>query len=445
MTDNSQPLSTRRIFRFWLPLAATWWMMALEGPFVGGLVARMAEPKYNLAAFGVAWAVAMLFESPVVMIMSASNALAKDHMSVVRLRRFTVVMSLIMTGANAVILIPSLFDYLTLDLAGLDPVVAQRAWPTLAALLPITFGVAYRRLFQGLLIRNDQTKLVGLGTVIRLSSIAVSGLILAWFFPAHGAAVGAGAISFGIVVEAVVARLMAAKQVRRLAEEYRITPEAERNPGPSYGRIIRFYYPLALTAILMMGLRPMVTFMVSHSRMALESLAVLPVIQPFIFLFVASFIAYQEVGIALLGENNRNYPALMSFIGRLTLIMAAAFALVAFTPLTDLWFGRVCGLSAELTKLSHIPVQILAVVPFMAAGRFFQRALLVNSQRTGVITWATGLETVVVAAALLASIQYFDVIGATAASIGLVSGGVAANIFMFPYSRRCLNQPQPTA
>ncbi|NCS89120.1 MAG: hypothetical protein GW789_10320, partial [Ignavibacteria bacterium] len=77
MEKKPESLSLRKIFIFWLPLAATWLMMAAEGPFLAALIARLAEPKYNLAAYGVAFSFALIIEAPVIMIMSASTALVK--------------------------------------------------------------------------------------------------------------------------------------------------------------------------------------------------------------------------------------------------------------------------------------------------------------------------------------------------------------------------------
>ncbi|MCK4558957.1 MAG: hypothetical protein KAV45_04180 [Calditrichia bacterium] len=46
----SNLITKRKISIFWLPLAATWLMMAFEGPFLAAIIARLAEPKFNLAA-----------------------------------------------------------------------------------------------------------------------------------------------------------------------------------------------------------------------------------------------------------------------------------------------------------------------------------------------------------------------------------------------------------
>ena len=57
-TTALQPPTLSSTFRFWLPLAATWLMMAAEGPTLTAVIARLADPKLNLAAFGVTWATA---------------------------------------------------------------------------------------------------------------------------------------------------------------------------------------------------------------------------------------------------------------------------------------------------------------------------------------------------------------------------------------------------
>jgi hypothetical protein len=62
----TNPVRTSELFRFWVPLQATWLMMSLEGPFLAAVIARLAEPKHNLAAYGVAFALAILVEAPVI-------------------------------------------------------------------------------------------------------------------------------------------------------------------------------------------------------------------------------------------------------------------------------------------------------------------------------------------------------------------------------------------
>ena len=63
---HGSTLTYRQIFLFWLPLAGTWLMMAVEGPYLAAIIARLDRPTENLAAFGVAFAFAIIIEAPVI-------------------------------------------------------------------------------------------------------------------------------------------------------------------------------------------------------------------------------------------------------------------------------------------------------------------------------------------------------------------------------------------
>ena len=118
-------LRPAKIFALWLPMAGTWFMMAAEAPFLAAVIARMAEPKYNLAAFGVAYAVAILIESPVIMILSASTALVEGPQTLRRLRRFTYALNGGVTLAMALLVMTPAWNLFALSLIGLDPTVAR--------------------------------------------------------------------------------------------------------------------------------------------------------------------------------------------------------------------------------------------------------------------------------------------------------------------------------
>ena len=87
MPQNESIPTYRGILVFWLPLLATWLMMSVEGPFLAAIIARLADPKYNLAAYGVAFSFALIIEAPIIMIMSASTALARSSRAVAAARK----------------------------------------------------------------------------------------------------------------------------------------------------------------------------------------------------------------------------------------------------------------------------------------------------------------------------------------------------------------------
>jgi len=434
MTSTDR-LTTGRIVLFWLPLAGTWLMMAVEGPFLAALIARLPDPAYNLAAYGVAYALALLVEGPVIMMMSASTALVRDRVTYLRLRNFTHGLNLVLTALMVVLLLPPVFRFVSGSLLDLDPEVARRTWAAVALLLPWPGTIGFRRFYQGLLIRSGRTRLVAAGTVLRLLAMTATGLLAATNGTLDGAAVGAAALSAGVVVEALASRVMAHRTVGELlGREPLVSP-------PSFAEIRSFYWPLALTSTLSLGIQPVVTFFMSHARASLESLAVLPVVMALVFLFRSLGLAAQEVFIALAGDEGEGLPALRRFATGLGVVTAGALTVIAWSPLADLWFSGVSGLQPSLAEFARLPARILAPIPALTVLLSWQRARCVSSRVTRPVTLATVLEVVGVVGVLSITVAGLDWVGAAAAATALVCGRLAANSYL---SVRLVSLPRAT-
>ena len=429
MTQAST-LTQRGIFLFWLPLAATWLMMSVEGPFLAAIIARLADPTYNLAAFGVAFSFALLAEAPVIMMLSAATALVTDRASYLKLRTFTHSLNAAVTIVLGVLLLPPVFDLLARDLIGLPEEVARRTWLALLVLLPWPGTIGFRRFYQGVLIGHGQTRRVAYGTIVRLLSMAGTAAALALSTEIEGAVVGAAALSVGVTTEAVASRFMAAGAVRAL-----LADQDRGTTALSHLEIVRFYAPLALTTVLALGVHPLVTFFVGNARLPLESLAVLPVVNSLVFIFRGIGLAFQEVGIALMDGTRESFLALRRFALLLGSAVVAGLALIAWTPLGPIWFEVVSGLEPELGRFALTPTRILVLIPGLAVLLSLQRAVLVKSRHTLMVTVATVVEVTGIVAVLAVAILGLDLVGAVAAALALLLGRLAANLTLAPMLR----------
>ena len=178
MVHDGKPTDLGRIFRFWIPMAGTWLMMALEAPFLAAVIARLDDPKQNLAAFGVAFSVAILVEAPVIMILSASTALVEGPVSYRMLRRFTYVLNLALTAVMLAMLVTPLWRSFAAHAIGLPPEVVELTQWVLLLMVPWPAAIGYRRFYHGLLIRHGLTRLVAYGTATRLLTMALTSLFL---------------------------------------------------------------------------------------------------------------------------------------------------------------------------------------------------------------------------------------------------------------------------
>ncbi len=421
--NNKTTLSYGQIFRFWLPLAATWLMMSIEGPFLAAIIARLAAEKVNLAAYGVTFAFALIAESPVIMLMSASTALCRDRESYRKLRNFSLILSVSVTLLLAIFLLPPIFNLIVLKLIGLPVNIAALIHIALLFLLPWPGAIGIRRFYQGILIVRHQTKRIAVSTLARLISMSSCALILFFYSSLAGAIIGAISLACGVVSEALLTRVLARHAI---SEVLQTEPEPEQQL--SYRKIWDYYLPLALTPFIALSIHPLVTFFLGKSRDPLESLAVMPVIYGLTFVFRAIGLSYQEVSIALLGENRDNYFKVRNFAIVLGISTSTCLSLIAFTPLSKLWFQDLSGLNELLTNFAILPLQIMAIFPALTVLICFQRSILIVTRVTNPISVSTAIEAVGIFSILLLAMLYFPLPGVVAASIAYVIGRLLAVI-----------------
>ncbi|CAN5761185.1 hypothetical protein BH23GEM9_BH23GEM9_36650 [soil metagenome] len=432
--NDAADRSNRAILLFWTPLALQWLMMALEGPFLAAIIARMGEATYNLAAYGVAFAFAILVESPVIMLMSASTALVEDDTSYYRLRNFANALNAGSTALLLLVLIPPVYQLLMLTLIGLPVPVADLVYGALWLLLPWPAAIGYRRFLHGVLIRSGRTRLVAYGTAMRLAGMSATAISLYALGTLPGAWVGAAALSAGVCTEAVATRIMARTALREL-----LGPRAQPALStPGYAGIARFYYPLALTSFIGLTVQPLLTFMMGRSPAPLESLAVFPVVHALSFLFRSFGFAYQEAAIALLGRRCEHAPSVTRFAIGLAFATTGAMAIVAFTPLAFIWFDTLSALPPALSALAITPARIVVPLPALAVLMALQQAIIVQSRATRAISIATAGEVITIAVAFGTFGWGLGMIGVNAAMLALVAGRVAGNLLLVLPVRRVL-------
>lgn len=419
----------RKIAAFWLPLFSTWLMMGVEGPFIAAIIARLAGPTFNLAAYGVAFSLGMFFESPIIMMLSAANVLVKGRRSYLKLRRFNLLLNLLITAAMGVVLVPPVFAALAEGIIGMPPEVAKLTQRATLLLLPWPAAIGFRRFYQGILIGNHLPRRVAYGTLVRLGSMAATALLLDRFSSLPGACVGTAALSAGVVMEALASRIMAAALVRRLLASG--PPGAAEDVPPSRRELAAFYFPLAMTSLLGLAVHPLMSFFLGKGRLPIESLAVLPVVNSLTFLFRSAGLSFQEAAIALLKRGAGSYRPLRRFAWLLAASFSGLLLGIAFSPAVGWWFRGVAGLEPDLAGLAVVPIRIFSLIPAFEVLLAFQRARLVVAGRTRPITLATAIELGVIASVLWLTVSLSGLVGVTAAAVAAMSGRVCAVAYLW--------------
>ena len=406
-------LSMERIFKTWWPLAASWLLMGAELPVIAAVMARLADPKISLAAYGgVVFPLALMIEAPIIMLLAASTALSKDMDSYLLVRRFMMVTSAILTALHLIIALTPLYYLVVQGLIGAPLEIVEPARIGFIILTPWTWSIAYRRFNQGVLIRFGHSETVGIGTVIRLLADAAALIIGYLIGGVPGIVVGASAVSAGVISEAIYSGIVVRPVVNK-----QLRSEPPLAQPLTWRAFFDFYIPLAMTSLIFLLAQPIGSAAISRMPNALASLAVWPVVSGLVFMFRSPGVAYNEVVVALM-DRPRSYTVLRRFTNWLALLSFFALLLVTATPISTWWFERVSALSSDLAELARISLWLALPLPVMSVLQSWYQGSLLHGRRTRGITEAVVLYLVSIALLLAAGVAW-----------GLVAGlyvGVAA-------------------
>jgi hypothetical protein len=394
--------------------------MSAELPLVSAIMARLADPTIHLAAYGgIVFPLSMIVEAPIIMLLSASTALSRDRHSFELLRRFMLWTGAGLTALHLLVALTPLYGFVVGSLIHAPEEIRGPARIGLIIMTPWTFSIAYRRLHQGVLIRFDRSHSVGIGTAVRLSGNI---LVLAIGYAIHtlpGIVVGASAVAFGVVSEAVYIGLVSRPII---SKQLHASPPIEH--ALTFHKFLHFYIPLAMTPLLMLLTGPIGSAAVSRMPRALDSLAVWPVINGLGFAFRSIGIAFNEVVVALLDRPGA-VPALRRFALALGVSTSCLLLLIAATPLAGLYFGRISALDAPLALLGRQGLWIILLMPAQAVLQSWFQGQILHSRKTRGITEAVGVYLAVNTLVLLAGIRHGGATGIYVALAGLVVGAIA--------------------
>lgn len=433
MTPPKLPeLSQRKIFQAWWPLAASWLLMGFELPILSAVVARLADPKIHLAAYGgIVFPLALLIESPIIMLLAASTALSKDWASYQKMNRFMMLSGFFLSVLHILIAFTPLYDWIVVPLFSPPPEIIEPARIGLMIMTPWTWAIAYRRFHQGVLIRFGKSRAVSVGTTTRLVAL-VAVLILGYLInDLPGIVVGTSAIAVAVIVEALYVGWRVHPLLGQLKQAKPILPVL------TYPAFFKFYTPLVMTSLLGLLAMPLGTAAIARMPDALNSLAVWPVVSGFLFMLLSTGIAYNEVVVSLLDEPNSVRP-LRRFAMRLSLFTTGVTLLVTATPLSTLWFQAISGLTPALAQLAQASMWLALLRPFVETFKSWYQGVVIHSKNTRSITEAVVIFLVATGAVLIAGIVWGQMAGIYVGQIAFFIGYLAQTAWMWWRSQPAL-------
>lgn len=422
---SQPPLTLSRIARTWWPLAASWLLMGAELPALSAVVARLANPEVNLAAYGgVVFPLALIIESPVIMLLAASTALSKDCASYRKIWHYMMAAGAILTALHVLVAFTPLYYVVARGILGVPEAIVEPARVGLMIMTPWTWSIAYRRFNQGVLIRFGHSRSVGAGTVIRLTAdLTVLSVGLA-VRTVPGIVVATGAVAAGVVSEAIFAGV----RVRPVLHG-QLAAQPPVEPPLTYRAFFAFYIPLVLTSLLSLIAQPIGSAALSRMPQALTSLAVWPVVTGLVFMARGLGIAFNEVVVALLDEPDAR-AALRRFTLWLSLSTTTILAIMAATPLSRLWFQGLSALPPDLAAMARMGLWVALPMPALSTLQSWYQGAILHSRRTRGITESVAVFLATNAAVLFAGVTWGKLTGLYVGLAGMVLASLTQTVWL---------------
>lgn len=437
ISTQNEHAPMRRVINTWWPLAASWLLMALELPAISAVMARLPNPTISLAAYNsIVFPLALIIESPIIMLLAASTALSKDTASYRKIRSFMLVTSTALTGLHILIAFTPLYYPVVSGLLNADPAIIEPARTGMKIMLPWTGAIAFRRFNQGVLIRFERSRAVSLGTGVRLVS---NWLVLAFGYlngSLAGIIVGTSAVSVGVISEAIYIGFTTRPVIRTdLAKAKPVEPPL------TLRAFLTFYIPLALTSLLTLLVNPITSAAVNRMPERMGSNAVWSAVNGLVFMLRSLGMAFNEVVVALLDEQFSS-PTLRRFTTYLAIATTIALFLIAATPLAVIWLEKIIGLPPELAQLARLAIWLALPIPALNAFQSWYQGTILFSKTTRAIPESILLYLLTVAIVLIGGVIYGQIAGLYIGAIALGSSMFVQTVWLWFRSRQIRRQLQ---
>jgi len=345
--------------------------MAIEAPIALSVISRMANAEISTAAFQPLMALALWIESPVIDLLTTATTLGKDRQHYHQLSRFVLKVMLWVTVVHTLVAATPLYWVVTEQIIGLKPAIAETARTGLILMIPWSAFIGWRRYLQGLMIRNGQTRLIGFGTAVRMTTMGVVAGTLYFLSNLESIPIVAAALVCGVGAEAAFAHWASRRTIQNDLDfdDPTLKPLTQKS-------IFKFHVPLTLTTMVTLLGQPLVSAALARSPSSTLALASFQVASAIIWLHRTVVFALPEVVITLY-RDEQSMEKLRRFCIYIGFATTAVMAFTAFTNLDSFIFKRVLGETNEdVVHMAHLALKLSCFLPMIGALQSYLRGTL---------------------------------------------------------------------
>ena len=414
MKKTVEDVNMKSLFIFFIPLGLSASLVTISHIIINSTLVRADNSEFILASYAIAMSLFVITERLGNLLRQTCSSLVRDKDSYKLMSHFAFYLIIsLMLVAISVAYTPA-GDFIFAKIFGAKANMVDDIKGIYQVLIFVTIFSALRCLAQGVIIYNRQTKWLTIGMVIRLAFM----YLLSLYFIHTGHITGvSGAMIFliGMIIECIISFIEARSLVRKMPEKHELKIESKKS-------IFKFYSPLMFSSVIVVMIGPAINIALGKTvniELAIASYAIaLSVTQLILSLF--SYI--HQIVINFYGEHHALVKKFLLMIGFVPCILVA---ILSYTPLGELFFEHVIGVSGRLLDAS---IQVFRVTMLMALVFPFVdyfNGLLMVYKRTKITIFSQGANFIVTLIALIIGVNLAAQWNGTIGAIGLSLGSLA--------------------
>ncbi|MFB5660194.1 multi antimicrobial extrusion protein MatE [Alteribacillus sp. HJP-4] len=431
MEDQTSALTYKKLAGFFIPLGVSSSLTAITHIIINGTLSRGEDAAFIIACYAVALAMFGLVEKPMIVFRQTSSALVKDMRSFKVLSVLFVYVSILMVSISMIISFTPLGAWMFVHLFSADDNMVRTISVTFGVISIVIIFSGIRGIYQGVIIRNLETKWLTIGVVLRLAGMFAAAF---WFVATDSVTSMTGAVLFlvGMFIECVISVWRGHNILKN------------KDPAPHQLKtkeIMPFYLPLVFYFLFQTLLQPLIYVFLAKSEeieLSIASFALAFAISQ----LMLSFFMYTHQIVLQFYQTDKN--KVWKFNIFLSLAPALLLSLMSFTAFGPWFMKTVMGAEPALADPTLLVLQFFILKVLIFPWVDFFNGFIMLERHTRKMLFAQTINLLVVFIVLYGLVSLYPewngVNGAIAASVGELAG-LAAVIFIVFRSReyRALN------
>lgn len=412
-----EPERWRQMLRFYAPVVATGVLMALSYTAVMAGLNRTTEPAVAVAAYALAFNLAVVIEAPIVMLRQTVLVLGNTPEDLRLLSRLAAGLAFLLCGIQAFLSLGPWGRYVLGHWLGIPYALLGPTQMALAGLLPLQILSTIRYLCHGLLLRTRQTYFITLGMGLRvLTTTLVVPVLLRW--PHLDGLLGSAALVLGMVVETVI-DVWRARAAIGLGWE----PASDPAPLTTLG-VVSFLGPLAAMGVVECMVAPVRNAGLARTTQPELVLAAFSLTWTIVSMVTPPLQNLHQVAVVF-GVEDRVWPDIRRFFSWVAVAATAIAGVLGYSPLGRWILEAVLGAPAEIVEAAILNLRWLLPLPALLVVGDYIIGKMLMARRTTVLVGGKlanlGVTALCAAGAGILTTQFGPGIGAA-----IVLSGAAA-------------------